>query len=169
MRAGTKLLGGALAAGASLALVAWVAGGGGGAAPGTAPIVAQAPAPAAPVAAPPSAPARPIAAPAAPAAAPAPAPSPAEDDHLARLRVEADAHPALGVQLADEGERRFPGGPHAPERAYLKMRALVHLGDIGAARDAAAEFFKRHPRDPLGQYVWRLTGMRPKPSPFPRW
>jgi hypothetical protein len=171
MRAGTKLAGGALAAGASLALVAWIAGGGGsGSGPvRAAPAVAQAPAPArpaAPVAAPVAAPAQP-APPAAPAA-PAATPSPAEDAQIASVRAEVDVHPAIAVQLAEEGDRRFPDGRHAPERAYLKMRALVHLDDIVAARDAATAFFERHPNDPFGEYVWRLTGVRPRPSPFAR-
>jgi hypothetical protein len=43
------------------------------------------------------------------------------------------------------------------------MRALVHVGQIAVARDAARQFFERHPDSPLGRLVFRLTGMRPLP------
>lgn len=133
-------------------------------APAVAPAVAQSAAASAPAAQLPAA-----AAPAAPAAASRAAGAPATDDELVeRERAEVDVHPEAAVALADEGEARFPSGPHADERAFLKMRALVHLGEIGVARAAAAQFFERHPESPLGRDVFRLTGMRPPPVLGPR-
>lgn len=87
---------------------------------------------------------------------------------MERVRAEVDEHPEAALALADEGEARFPGGASSDERAFLKMRALVHLDQIGIARDAAREFFERHPDSPLGRYVFRLTGMRPPPVLGPR-
>jgi len=154
---GVALLGGGLAL--------WAASGEpDGARNAPAPAARADPAPAlahrAPAVAPPSAPAvEPLA-----SVQAAPAPS-LEEEVTVRLRTEAEEHPDAAVLLADDAEQRFPGGPHAEERAYLKMRALVHLGDIVAARDAATRFFDQHPQSALGRYVFRLTGMRPRPGP----
>lgn len=132
------------------------------AAPRPAPAVATpAPAPApAPAAAP-----LPEAAPAAPTARPVPASfSPGSEEHLMEvLRAEVDERPELAIALAEQGDALFPSGRQGDERAYLHMRALVHLGDIGKARTVAGEFFERYPESPLGRTVFRLTGMRPRP------
>jgi hypothetical protein len=80
-----------------------------------------------------------------------------------RLRADVDERPAAAVALAEQGEARFPAGRYSDERAWLHMRALVHLGDIGRARTVAEAFFERHPDSPLGRSVFRLTGMRPRP------
>jgi hypothetical protein len=82
---------------------------------------------------------------------------------MERLREVVDVQPQEALRIADEGDAAFPGGAHAAERSYLRMRALVHLGDIGQARAVADDFFERHPGDPLARAVFRLTGMRPRP------
>lgn len=82
---------------------------------------------------------------------------------MVRLRAVVDASPEAAVALAEEGDRRFPSGPYGDERAFLRMRALVHLDRIGIARDAARQFYERHPDSPLAHSVFRLTGMRPLP------
>jgi hypothetical protein len=87
---------------------------------------------------------------------------------MARLRAEVDRHPALALQLVRLGEARYPDGRLADERSWLKMRALVHRGDIAAARDEAALFFRRYPHSPFVERVNRLTGMHPRPRPGPR-
>jgi hypothetical protein len=139
MGARAKLLAGALAAGASLALVAWVAGGGAGGAPrGTAPIVAQTSAPAA------SSPRLGRAG----AAAGRPQRTARGDgagavrgrDHP-RACASRPTSTRRWVQLAEEGERRFPAAAGAGARV---PDARARAPDIGAA---AAEFFQR-PRDP---------------------
>jgi hypothetical protein len=127
-----------------------------------------APAPASPTASSPA----PVEPPVAVAAQPADDGAPidrfgSEDELLARLRAEVDVRPAVAIRLADEGEALFPDGPSADERQYVRMRALVHLGEIVAAREAAERFFVRHPQSPLARHVFRLTGMRPRPSPLP--
>ena len=92
-----------------------------------------------------------------------PLPTASEDELMARLRAEVDVDPRAAIALADDGERRFPASHYGDERAFLRMRGLVHLGDIGVARDAARVFYERYPDSPLGRYVFRLTGMRPMP------
>jgi hypothetical protein len=118
-------------------------------------------APAAPKAAPPAAPVTSAegAATGAPAASRAVDP---EEDAMERLRALVDEQPRIALALADAADADFPAGRHADERAYLRMRALVHLGDIGQARTVAGEFFERHPESPYGRFVYRLTGMRPR-------
>ena len=87
---------------------------------------------------------------------------------MERVRAEVDARPEVAIALAEEGEVQFPSGRYSDERAYLRMRALVHQGEIAIARDAAREFFERHPDSSLGRLVFRLTGMRPPPVLGPR-
>jgi hypothetical protein len=106
-------------------------------------------------------------APAAPAAQPSPRPG-SEEELMERVRAEVDEHPEVAIALAEDGDARFAVGRYADERAFLRMRALVHLGEIGVARAAAADFFERHPDSPLGRSVFRLTGMRPQPVLGPR-
>ena len=87
---------------------------------------------------------------------------------MERIRADVDERPEVAVSLAQEGEAQFPAGRYADERSYLRMRALVHLGEIVVAREAAAKFFERHPDSSLGRSVFRLTGMRPPPVMGPR-
>jgi hypothetical protein len=103
----------------------------------------------------------------APAVAPPAAGSkPTEEWELTeRLRQLVDADPRGAVDLAREGQRRFPEGEFADERAWLQMRALVHLNEIAPARDEAVAFFRRFPQSPYGSKVSRLTGVRPRPTP----
>ncbi len=115
-------------------------------------------APAAPTAAAPSRPAS-----SSPAAPPAPVPdrSPApkstppapagpeaaaplaESVLMARLRSVAGSNPALAVELARAGNRRFPDSPDAPERTSILIHALAAQG---LSRDARgeAEFAVNH-------------------------
>jgi len=106
----------------------------------------------------------PVPVPAAPPAAPAPAApaADAEDALTAQLRATVDEQPQVALTIADQVDAAFPSGRYADERAWLRMRALVHLGDIGKARTIAGEFFERHPQSPYGPQVWRLTGMSPR-------
>jgi hypothetical protein len=103
--------------------------------------------------------------PAAPPATPVPAHE-AEAALTARVRALVDADPAAAVSEVDEGARRFPDGARADERSFLKMRALVNLGRIAAARDEAEAFFARHPGSAWGERAYRLTGVHPRPPPF---
>jgi hypothetical protein len=90
---------------------------------------------------------------------------PTEADLTARLREAAEAAPEAALELAREGEERFPDGALADERAFWKMRALVNRGRIARARDEAEVFFERHPASPHAERVHRLTGVHPRPRP----
>ena len=83
------------------------------------------------------------------------------------MRALFDAEPARALAAARADEARAPAAPHADERAYLVMRALVHLGRIAEAHDAAADFFIRYPGSDFAARVERLTGMHPRPRPGP--
>jgi len=91
-----------------------------------------------------------------------------EEQLMVRLRQQTDPHPGAALALARLGEARFPSSRFADERAWLKMRALVHLGQIAPARDEAQLFFERFPHSPYGERVYRLTGVHPRPRPGPR-
>jgi hypothetical protein len=114
---------------------------------------------------PPPGPPLPTAPPPLPPAGAAPSGDEIEDALIERLRAAVDEDPAGALELAREIERRHPDGDRSDEREWLEMRALVHLGDIAAARDAAEEFFERHPESPFAPDVHRLTGVRPRPIP----
>jgi hypothetical protein len=151
-----------LAAIAALAVAAFCAvaafDGAGGRAASTSPEVAAAAAPTPPPAVPAPLPAAaPVAAPAAPARAADP-----EEALTEQLRSAVDAAPRAALAIADQADAAFPNGRHAEERSWLRMRALVHLGDIGKARTVAGEFFERHPQSEYAERVWRLTGMSPR-------
>lgn len=91
-----------------------------------------------------------------------------EAELMARLRRIVDARPGEALDLLRRSESRFPSSPLADERAWIGMRALVHLGQIAAARDRATRFFRRFPASPFGERVYRLTGVHPRPRPGPR-
>jgi hypothetical protein len=117
-------------------------------------------APAEPVAeAPPPTP--PPAAPPATAAPPVRAADP-EEALTEQLRATVDEQPQAALAVADQADAAFPTGRYADERDFLRMRALVSLGEIGKARALAGEFFERHPESPYARSVWRLTGMSPR-------
>jgi len=102
-----------------------------------------------------------------PAASSAPLPS-GEPALMAELRAVVDSDPSRALALAAAAEQAAPASPLADERAWLKMRALVHLGRIGEARGEARRFFAEHPQSPYGERVARLTGAHPRPRPGPQ-
>jgi hypothetical protein len=131
-----------------------------GADPADAPI-AEAPRTPPPPVAPPTAPPVTAAAPTRTAAPPARAADP-EEALTERLRATVDEQPQAALAVADQADAAFPDGRRADERSWLRMRALVNLGEIGKARTLAGEFFERHPESPYARSVWRLTGMSPR-------
>lgn len=90
---------------------------------------------------------------------------PSEEALMRRLREEVDAHPATALGLARDAEQLHPRGRDADERSFLKMRALVHLGDVSGAREEAYLFYERNPASPYAGRVHQLTGLRPIPGP----
>jgi hypothetical protein len=95
-------------------------------------------------------------------------------DRTERLPTKADAPTADvpgGPEVVSDRTERSPTKVDADlpedERAFSRMQALVRLGDITGAREAATQFFERHPNSPFLPRVVRLTGKRPRPPAGP--
>jgi hypothetical protein len=93
---------------------------------------------------------------ASPASAP---PSPVDESammaHLRRIR---DADPAAAVDLARQGNHRFPESPDAPERTSILIHALASQGRASEARGEAEDMVNRYPDSSWVQEVERFTG-----------
>ena len=64
---------------------------------------------------------------------------------MARLRALAGTNSPLTLQLAREGNIRFPDSPDAPERAWMVVKSLANLERFKDAHDEAAIMVKRYP------------------------
>lgn len=60
-----------------------------------------------------------------------------ETEIMTELRALAQSAPERSLELAREGDARFPGSEDAPERAWFKIRALVNLARFEEARAEA--------------------------------
>lgn len=77
---------------------------------------------------------------------------------MARLRTAAGSDPALAVQLAREGNRRFPDSRDAPERTSILIHALAGQ-DLGMeARGEAEEMVNHYPDSEWVREIERFTG-----------
>ena len=70
------------------------------------------------------------------------------------------SNPGRALELADEGQARFPNGVFGQEREAHAIFALRRLGREDEARARAARFIERHPESP---FVGILGGDPPKP------
>jgi hypothetical protein len=77
---------------------------------------------------------------------------------MARLRAASGTDPALAVQLAREGSRRFPDSPDAPERTSILIHALAGLGRSMEARGEAEEMVNHAPDSEWVREIERFTG-----------
>jgi hypothetical protein len=77
---------------------------------------------------------------------------------MARLRDVKDTDPALAVELAREGNRRYPEGDGAPERASILIHALASQGLSSQARGEAEDMVNRYPDSEWVREVERFTG-----------
>lgn len=109
----------------------------------------------------------PVVAPVAPApreAAPAvsvsaTAPAPMNEPALMTLLRSANGNdPALALDLAREGNRRFPESPDAPERTALLIHALADLGRSSEARGEAEHMVNHYPDSHWVRQIERFTG-----------
>ena len=89
---------------------------------------------------------------------PALAAPPSEASLMARLRDLESTDPALAVELAREGNRRFPEGDGASERASILIHALASLGRASEARGEAEDMVNRYPDTEWVREVERFTG-----------
>jgi hypothetical protein len=98
----------------------------------------------------------------APAAPSAPAAAPLDEVRLMkRLREIKESDSALAVELAREGNRRFPESADAPERASILIHALVALDRANEARGEAEDMVNRYANSTWVREVERYTGAHP--------
>jgi hypothetical protein len=91
--------------------------------------------------------------------APAPAASGFDETELMRLLRSARGNdPGLAVELAREGNRRFPTSPDAPERASILVHALTDQGHASEARGEAEDMVNRYPDSSWVHEIERFTG-----------
>jgi hypothetical protein len=103
-----------------------------------------------------------------PAAVPAPvvprAPaSKAEDEAglMERMRRLRGSDPELALELAREGNARFPNSAAAPERASIIIHALAELGRLSDARGEAEQMVNEYPDTPWAREIEAFTGAHP--------
>jgi hypothetical protein len=77
---------------------------------------------------------------------------------MARLRAAAGSDPALAVQLAREGNRRFPDSAAAPERASILIHALAGENLGTEARGEAENMVNHYPDSEWVREIERFTG-----------
>jgi hypothetical protein len=112
-------------------------------------------------------PSTPVPPPAAKAPEPAePPPSAAEvDDEVAfmhQLRLAAESDPARALDLARDGERRFPDGADAAERSTILIKSLAKQGRMSEARGEAEKMVAHYAGTPWAVEVEKQTGAHPR-------
>ena len=94
--------------------------------------------------------------------------SPEETALMERLRKSVRSDPTTAVELADEGEKRFPDSPLREEREALAIDALIDLQKMGSARGRAEFFLRRYPNGKYAAHVGNMTGVHVTPSAPPQ-
>jgi hypothetical protein len=77
---------------------------------------------------------------------------------MARLRSAAGSDPALAVQLAREGNHRFPDSRDAPERTSILIHALAGENLSREARGEAENMVNHYPDSEWVREIERFTG-----------
>jgi hypothetical protein len=90
--------------------------------------------------------------------------SPDETALMDRIRKDVRSDPQTAVNLADEGEQRFPDSPLREEREALAIDALINMQKMGSARGRADLFLRRYPNGKYAAHVGNMTGVHPTPS-----
>jgi hypothetical protein len=112
--------------------------------------------------------ARPVAVPPAPIAAPSrrdASAAPSEPALMATLREIGGTAPPRSIELAREGQRRFPNSADAPERAFIIVQSLVNLRRFHEARDEAREMVRKYPDNPFALDAQRHLLVYPLDQP----
>ena len=103
-----------------------------------------------------AAPRPPALVPAAPTAAPAGPLS--ETQLMARLRSIKESNPAAAIELARDGNKRFPETADAPERASILIHALASQGASSEARGEAEAMVNHYPDSDWVREIEQFTG-----------
>jgi len=77
---------------------------------------------------------------------------------MARLRAIALSDPAQAIDLARDGNRRWPSSADAPERASILIHALAATGQSMQARGEAERMVNQAPDSPWVREIERFTG-----------
>jgi hypothetical protein len=96
-----------------------------------------------------------------PAPAPLPPAAPPRDDEgslMSELRAVKERDPKRALELAREGNRRFPNSEAAAERASIAIHALTALGQTSEARGEAEDMVNRYPDNEWVREIERFTG-----------
>jgi hypothetical protein len=83
---------------------------------------------------------------------------PDEAELMSLLRSARNNDAELVIELAREGNRRFPQSPDAPERASMLIHALAEQGLASEARGQAEDMVNRYPDSTWVREVERFTG-----------
>ncbi len=83
---------------------------------------------------------------------------PNEGALMQRLRSVKLSEPALAVELAREGNRRFPETTDAPERASILIHALAQLERSAEARGEAEQMVNHYPDSEWVREIEAFTG-----------
>ncbi len=104
--------------------------------------------------------------PASPSTAPTAVPAPSsarsaplnEAQVMARLRGIKASDPAAAIELARDGNKRFPDTADAPERASILIHALASQGASSEARGEAEQMVNHYPDSDWVREIERFTG-----------
>jgi hypothetical protein len=93
-------------------------------------------------------------------AAPSSAPAAAlgEAQLMARLRSIKDSNAAAAIEIARDGNRRFPDSADAPERHSILIHALANAEQRSEARGEAEQMVNHYPDSEWVREVERFTG-----------
>lgn len=91
------------------------------------------------------------------------APAPGDEAGLMnRLRFVEDRDPALAIELAREGNRRFPLGSDGAERAAIIVKSLARQGHLSEARGEAETMVNQYAGTGWALEVEQNTGAHPR-------
>jgi hypothetical protein len=77
---------------------------------------------------------------------------------MTRLRAVASSNPTEALELARQGNSRFPDSPDAPERTTILIHALSALDRPSEARGEAEDMVNHYPDSPWVRDVEVFTG-----------
>jgi hypothetical protein len=81
-----------------------------------------------------------------------------EPQLMARLRSIKDSNPVAAIDLARDGNKRFPDTADAPERASILIHALANAEQRSEARGEAEQMVNHYPDSEWVREVERFTG-----------
>lgn len=87
---------------------------------------------------------------------------------MAKLRELRSSKPELTLELAREGNQRFPNSPDAAERSWFIVKSLSDLGRHDEARVEGRDLLERHRDTRWAEDVYRHLFVNPGTHPFER-